>query len=122
MVQKLRRLSATADRDENAVLTEWRGKVRQSLDEGIDTLGQVTSHSDTAIGNLSILGCQIPVTPAPIRKGQFVSIRSAGPSILPGIVRWIRNGSAGVELLGTVGPEVVEELRRSNRPLDVRQL
>jgi len=60
------------------------------------------SHGDSAtalIAEVSLHGCRIQTDAKWLKAGAFISIRIEDSPSLQAIVRWIRDGSAGMEFL-----------------------
>ena len=64
--------------------------------------------TDLRIAEVSLHGCRINGDLNWLRTGAFVSISIAGGHTLPAIVRWVRDGSAGMEFLRPVSDECTE--------------
>jgi hypothetical protein len=58
-----------------------------------------------ALADVSEHGCAIQGEAAWLRAGGFVSIRIGDEPALQGIIRWIRDGAAGMEFLRPIPPE-----------------
>lgn len=66
-----------------------------------------SSHGQSAavtIANVSVHGCNIAGDAAWLRLGGFVSLGLASGAPMQAIVRWVRDGSAGLEFLRPVPP------------------
>lgn len=99
-------------RVEERLSIERSGEIQHSL----DTL------SDAMIQDLSVQGCSIRCVPGDIRMGQYVVVRLAGTSTIPGIVRWARDGSVGVEFLHTIASDVAEGQTPLSNPVSISHL
>jgi hypothetical protein len=55
--------------------------------------------SRTSILDLSCHGCSLTMGENTLHSGEFIMIRLEGAEAIRGIVRWIRDGEAGVEFL-----------------------
>jgi len=67
-----------------------------------------SSHGEEAgaiLADVSMFGCCVSADAAWLRLGCFVSIALAGNPGLQAIVRWTRDGSAGMEFLRPIPPE-----------------
>ncbi len=67
-----------------------------------------SSHGDKAevqLSEISLHGCRAKSDDAWLRTGSFVSIDIDGAQTLQAIVRWVRDGYAGMEFLRPVPPE-----------------
>ena len=58
--------------------------------------------------DLSLHGCSVRSSADWLRNGSFVTIGLDDESMLQAIVRWVRDGSAGMEFLRPIPPERVE--------------
>ncbi len=64
-----------------------------------------SAHGHTAqmgIGDISAHGCSLNSEADWLRTGKFLAITLEGGSTLEGVVRWVRQGKAGVEFLRPV--------------------
>ena len=61
-----------------------------------------------ALADVSEHGCAIRGEAGWLRTGGFVAIRLGDEPPLQGIVRWIRDGAAGMEFLRPIPPDRVE--------------
>lgn len=61
-----------------------------------------------ALADVSEHGCAIKGDAGWLRTGGFVSIRIGEQPSLQGIIRWIRDGAAGMEFLRPIPPERIE--------------
>ena len=61
--------------------------------------------ADALIDEVSLHGCRIQTDEPWIRVGGFVSIRIEQGAGLQAIVRWMRDGAAGMEFLRPIPPE-----------------
>ena len=72
-----------------------------------------SSHGDHAkarLRDISIYGCNVLCDAAWLRMGLFLSIRPADSEPIQAIVRWVRDGSCGVEFLRAIPHERAELL------------
>ncbi|MCB2079285.1 MAG: PilZ domain-containing protein [Novosphingobium sp.] len=64
--------------------------------------------ADATLADVSTHGCAIKVEAEWLRIGGFVSIGLEDQPLLQAIVRWVRDGNAGMEFLRPVPPDRVE--------------
>ena len=74
-----------------AARTPFSGKVMVSSDMG--------EQASVPLRNISPFGCNIVLDADWLRTGRFVSLRLSAHRSIQAIVRWARNGSAGLEFL-----------------------
>ncbi len=60
------------------------------------------------LAEVSMHGCRIQADQAWLRVGGFVAIRIENGEALPAIVRWVREGAAGMEFLRPIPAEYSE--------------
>lgn len=97
-----------ADRRREERHAVWASAVLQS------THGE---RADVALIDLSSHGCAVDTDASWLRAGGFVSIRRDDQPALRAIVRWVREGSAGMEFLGAIPTERREWHELLNGPL-----
>ncbi len=59
-----------------------------------------------ALANISTHGCNIQIDAGWLRIGSFISLALADEKPVQGIVRWLRGGSAGIEFLRPLTPDL----------------
>lgn len=101
MSRKLARLPATSDeagpeRRQSIRLPAW-GTARLQSSHGEET--------EAMLADVSTHGCCVKSEVAWLRTGTFVTIGIAEEPPLAAIVRWVRDGSAGMEFLRPIPPE-----------------
>lgn len=70
-----------------------------------------SSHGDAALvmlAEVSLHGCRVRTDEAWLRAGSFIEIAMEARTGLPAIVRWVREGYAGMEFLRPIPPERIE--------------
>ena len=86
--------SSTSSPDKETRRREDRVPVKaNALMAGAKSIGR------TSILDLSCHGCNLTTGDTGLHPGEFVMIRLEGTEALRGIVRWIRDGEAGIEFL-----------------------
>ena len=100
MVTLLARIGAIGE----AVLPARR-KAHRAL---VQAQARITSSrgdsAEMTIGNVSTHGCNIRGEAAWLRLGSFVGVSLSDGPMLLGIIRWVRDGSAGLEFMRPVSP------------------
>lgn len=108
MAVKLARLQSIP---ENANLARLQARRRERRFETWFDATLETAHGDRAdirIAEVSLHGCRIKGDMDWIHTGAFVSIAAEGGRKLQAIIRWVREGSAGMEFLRPVPQECTE--------------
>lgn len=104
MSTKLARLPATSE--------EVGPERRQSARHPARAMAKLSSshgeETEATLADVSMHGCCVKSKVAWLRTGTFITIGIAGESALPAIVRWVRDGSAGMEFLRPIPPECKE--------------
>lgn len=100
MSAQLARLDATqaASRPDRRKVSRYPAEVTATL---------YSSYGDEAsvlLADVSTHGCNVQGEVAWLRTGSFVAIGLADEASLKAIVRWIRDGAAGMEFLRPVSP------------------
>ncbi len=67
------------------------------------------------LADVSLHGCSLHIADSLLRVGGFVSIGIGGQPQLQAIVRWIRDGMAGMEFLAPIPAERTEWHELMNR-------
>jgi hypothetical protein len=67
------------------------------------------------LADLSMLGCAVKAPVDTLGIGRFVSFGIKGEPSLQGIVRWVRDGTAGIEFLQPVPTELTAYQKLINR-------
>ena len=68
--------------------------------------------------DVSAHGCSVRLKAGDLRAGNFVSVGFADEPPLQAIIRWVRNGSAGMEFLRPIPPERSDWLALMDSPFD----
>lgn len=72
-----------------------------------------SNHGDRAKGSLrdvSVFGCAVQTEAEWLRTGMFVSLGLSGDWTIQAIVRWVRDGRAGVEFLRPISEAEAREI------------
>lgn len=64
--------------------------------------------SEIILADVSTHGCNVKMEESWLRSGTFVSIRLEEDPLVQGIVRWVRNGAAGIEFVQPFSADHVE--------------
>jgi hypothetical protein len=75
---------------------------RTIVEVGATVISARGEQAPITIANISVHGCNITGDAPWLRLGQFVTIRLAEGQPMQGIVRWTRDGSAGLEFMRAV--------------------
>ena len=102
--------------------TERRRDARSTVPTDAEIEVDPGALTEAKIASLSIHGCEVRNAPHDIHVGQFIAIRLAGLARISGIVRWARDGSAGVEFAHAIPEQVVKEQQQSRRLASVWQI
>lgn len=81
-----------------------RAVARHRCDRGISIGSSGSQVCDATVRDASSHGCRVDSQADWLRMGAFVSIRPDDESVVMGIVRWVRGGSAGIEFLQPLDP------------------
>jgi len=79
------------------------GRTRAS-NQAILRFAEGTSE-EVALADISQHGCSIQSEIEGLRIGRFVSIGIGQEPVLPAVIRWVRNGAAGMEFLRPIPAE-----------------
>ncbi|MFN3516700.1 MAG: PilZ domain-containing protein [Novosphingobium sp.] len=72
-----------------------------------------SSHGDRAKGSLrdvSVFGCSVQTAAGWLRTGMFITLGLSGDWTIQAIVRWVRDGRAGVEFLRAISEAEAREI------------
>lgn len=101
MATMLARLEALGE----AILPNRRKAPRTMVQVGAKVTSSHGQSTAMTIANISVHGCNIAGDAAWLRLGSFVTVSlNAGGEAMQAIVRWVRDGSAGLEFLRPVPP------------------
>ena len=100
MVTVLARLGALSE----AILPNRRKAARTMVQVGATVSSSHGQSAAMTIANISVHGCNITGEPAWLRLGGFVTVSLPKGEPMQAIVRWVRDGSAGLEFLRPVPP------------------
>jgi PilZ domain len=98
MANVLSKLSSFSD----AIMTDRRRVIRAAVRAEVNVTLANNSELKTAIADLSTHGCCLSTDSEAIRVGSFIAISLDSGHPLQAIVRWKRDGNAGVEFLRPV--------------------
>lgn len=91
-----------------------RRRARRIARQLADTVVSVTASSgeqaDAAIQNVSIHGCNLQSDEPWLRLGRFITIGLDPERSVQGIVRWVRDGSTGVEFLRPISSAEAQQI------------
>lgn len=119
---RLKRLPSMHSSAGRCATADRRGEGRHLIDKDVEIQDCADTSSAATIQDVSVQGCNIRCIPCDIRIGQYVVIKLAGLSSIHGIVRWARDGSAGIEFLHTIALEIVDEQLLPPHLVSVRHL
>jgi len=85
-----------------------KGKRRRAIANRVSILSLNGEEVEVDLADVSLYGCAIRSDAEWLRVGGFISIGIGGKPWVQAIVRWIRNGQAGMEFLRPIPPERVE--------------
>ena len=74
-----------------------------------------SSHGDSCkaeLGDVSVFGCSLQTSAEWLRVGMFISISLSNDWTIQAILRWARDGRAGVEFLRPISEEDAIEMSR----------
>ena len=64
--------------------------------------------TESTLVDISLHGCCVRCEASWLKTGSFVAVSLEGEPALQALIRWVRNGAAGMELLGPIPPERTE--------------
>ncbi len=82
-----------------------RRAARNRISRGVSIGSSGSQACEAIVRDASVHGCRVDSHADWLRLGAFISIRANDDAIIMGIVRWVRDGSAGVEFLQPVQPD-----------------
>ena len=93
-----------------APVSEPSGQERRKVARAIVSASAIlaTAHGDRTpvmIGDVSTHGCNIRSDVAWLRTGRFVAMELGDDAPLQAVIRWVRNGAAGLEFLRPVSED-----------------
>lgn len=106
-------MPATMPRLSGGIRESKPGRRRESRYATTQEAALRTSKGDSAmvtLSDVSLQGCAIECSEAWLRVGSFVTVAVNGGEPLTAIVRWIRDGHAGMEFMAPIPPERTEWL------------
>ena len=83
---------------------------RQSADSVVSVTASSGEQTNAAVRNVSIHGCNLQSDEAWLRLGRFITIALSAERAVQGIVRWVRDGSTGVEFLRPISDAEVQQI------------
>ena len=92
-----------------AARPERRKAQRQSADCPVFVISSAGERSEARLHDISPHGCNLSSEAEWLRLGKFVTLRLDEERSLPAIVRWARDGVAGVEFLRPIPETEVAE-------------
>ena len=84
--------------------------VRQLADAVVSVTASSGEHTEAAIRNVSVHGCNLQSDEPWLRMGRFITIGFGSERSVQGIVRWVRDGSTGVEFLRPISDAEVQQI------------
>ncbi len=86
----------------DAILPNRRRSPRGIVEVAAQVVSSRGERAGMTIANISVHGCSIAGNAPWLRLGGFVSVDLRGGQSMQGIVRWLRDGTAGLEFLRPV--------------------
>ncbi len=83
---------------------------RQVTDAVVSVTASSGEHTEAAIRNVSAHGCNLQSGEPWLRMGRFITIDFGSERSVQGIVRWVRDGSTGIEFLRPISSAEVQQI------------
>ena len=82
----------------------------RSAEAAVSITASSGEHTEAAIRNVSVHGCNLQSDEGWLRMGRFITIGFGADRAVQGIVRWVRDGSTGVEFLRPISDAEVHQI------------
>ena len=99
MATNLARLELFTPDERSCVQPRTRKVARRKVTDSFATIFSTRGEIAARIKDISIQGCSVSFSIGELRMGQFIQIGMNGHDPVTGIIRWVNEGTAGIEFL-----------------------